>query len=127
MADDFKPPGNGRVIPQEALDRLEAQRARDDRKGKPVELKISELYNSRAEAEADKAEMVSAKRLSAYKSAARQFAADNGMTYSEFQRRSEFAMMRHPTLLASVDDLEAEYQSLLSGSRWHATNDHDDI
>lgn len=127
MADDSQPPGIGRVIPQAALDRLEAQRAREDRKGKPRDLSIAELYNSRAEAEADTPEMIGAKRLSAYKTAMKQIAADNGMSHSEYQRRAEFFAARHPTILSTVDDLEAEYQSLLSGSKWHPKTDQEPV
>lgn len=123
MADDFKPPGEGqelRVIPRSKVDRAEAQKqANQKAAGLPVEPTLANLYNDKAEALADPQEVVGAKRKAAYKQAAVDLADQLGMSYSEFQRRAEFVAMRHPTLLASVDDLEAEYKSTLGGSRWH--------
>jgi hypothetical protein len=63
--------------------------------------------------------LVSFKIKKKYNREFREFIEESGFTSAEFWRRAAFVVMRDPSLLSSVDDLERGYRRTLGPSRHH--------
>lgn len=122
MADDAKPSGEGRqiVIPRAKVEEYERDRERNLRADRVREpLSLASLYNSKSEADADSTSTCGITLKDRWKNEFRAEAEAMGMSFSEYTRRALMLARQHPSLLQTVDDLEAEYKTTLGPSRWH--------